>query len=209
MEKEVGKNKLKEVKSVDDIITALKGILDLSIVKRLSDSVVQHNFLKGWDTAEKKLERNFIPDKNAIDYLQNYTFANVKNMSEEIGNDLRAELQRGIMNGEGIDKLKNRVSKVFNKAEARAEMIARTEVNRAENQGSLQVMKASGQKIKKKWIAANDERTSPLCKRLHGQTVGINENFKDSKTGEEFQGPPSHVNCRSALVYEIEEEKNE
>jgi len=207
LESEVGKSKLKEIKAVDDIFKVLKGILDLSIVRRLSDQIINHNFLKGWESAEKKLDRNFLPNKDAIDYLQNYTFSNIKNMSEEIGNDLRAELQRGIINGEGIDKLKSRVTNVFNKAEVRAEAIARTEVNRAENQGTLQVMKASGQKITKKWVAAMDDRTSAICKRLHGKSVGVNESFKDTTTGQEFQGPPSHVSCRSTLTYEIGDDK--
>ena len=122
-------------------------------------------------------------------------------MTEEIKNDLRQELQRGIMAGEGITKLKARVSKVFDKGENRAEMIARTETNRAENQGKLQAFKSSGEEYVKKWLTHFDDRTSPICKRLDNQVVGIDENFKDKTSGWEGPMPPSHVNCRSTALF--------
>jgi len=111
------------------------------------------------------------------------------------------------MSGEGITKLKDRVGKVFDVGENRAEMIARTEATRSENQGKLQAFKSSGEKLVKKWNTHFDGRTSDVCKRLDGQTVGINENFKDKKTGWEGPCPPSHVNCRSSVLY-IEKEES-
>jgi len=140
-------------------------------------------------------------NKGAITFIQDYTYNNIKGMTEEIMQDLRQELERGIMAGEGVAKIKSRVSKVFDVGENRAEMIARTETNRAENHGKLQAFKSSGEKLKKQWHSHFDERTSPICKRLHGQTVGINENFKDKSSGWEGPCPPSHVNCRSSVLY--------
>ncbi|KKL28862.1 hypothetical protein LCGC14_2370890 [marine sediment metagenome] len=53
----------------------------------------------------------------------------------------------------------------------------------------------------KRWVTHHDDRTSAICKRLDGQTVGIHDNFKDNNTG--WAGPthPSHVNCRSTVIY--------
>jgi SPP1 gp7 family putative phage head morphogenesis protein len=120
-------------------------------------------------------------------------------MTEEIVNDLRAELERGIMQGEGIAKIKDRVKKVFDVGENRAEMIARTETNRAENQGKLKAFESSGVKYKKKWVATLDNRTSHICRRLNGKEVGMEENFDD----KDFTGPcpPAHVDCRSSLIF--------
>jgi len=97
------------------------------------------------------------------------------------------------------------VTKVFDVGNNRAEMIARTEVNNAENQGKLLSMKGSGLKYKKKWVSAHDARTSNICKRLDGQTVGLDENFVDKTSGWSGQAPSAHVNCRSTLIF-IEDE---
>jgi len=213
LEKEYGKDKLSEIKSIDSIAKAIKKIITFEGLKVINDAVIKHTFMKGWDNAEKQLERNFIINKGAIQYLQNYTFDNIIDLTEELKNDLRAELERGIMAGEGITNLKNRVTKVFNIGENRAEMIARTETNRAENQGKLQAFKSSDEDFVKRWIATKDDRTSPICMRLNGQTVGLNENFKDKQTGWQGPCPPAHVNCRSSVIYisakETKEQKAE
>jgi len=55
-----------------------------------------------------------------------------------------------------------------------------------------------------------DERTSAICKRMHGKYEGIsipiNQNFVDDETGQSFSHPPFHVNCRTALAGVPEEE---
>jgi len=201
IEKEMGTNKIQEIKSIEDLAKAIKSIFTFEGLKHISDLVIRKVFSKGWESAEKQLDRNFMVNKDAISYIQDYTFNNIKGMTEEIVNDLRAELERGIMNGEGIQKIKARVSKVFDVGENRAEMIARTETNRAENQGKFQAMKASGKKFKKRWVAAIDERTSEICKRLNGKEVNFEENFKDTISGWEGLVPPAHVNCRSIVIY--------
>ena len=204
IEKEIGKDKLSEVKSVEDIAKLMKGLLSFEGIKAISDKIIGFEFVTGWDSSEKQIEKNIPFNNKALEFLQDHTFDNIKGMTEEITNDLKAELERGIINGEGVVKLKNRVEKVFNVGENRAAMIARTETNRAENQGRLLAMKGSGLDFKKKWSTHEDDRTSPICKRLDGQVVDLDDNFKDSVSGWEGQSPPSHVNCRSSVVY-IEE----
>ena len=202
---EMGKNTIKEIKSVDDIAKRIKELLTFEGLKNVTNAVIKGVFMRGWESAEKQLDKNFIVNKQAIDYIQTYTFDNIKNMNEELANDLRGELQRGIMDGEGTEKLTARVKDVFEKMENRAEAIARTETTRAENQGKLQAFKESGVKMKKKWVSANDARTSEQCKRMDGQIVGMDENFSDPKTGYEGTCPPGHVNCRSTVVFLTED----
>ena len=209
IEKEVGQNKIQEIKSLEGIIKAIKSILSFAGLKTISDAVINQTFMKGWDSAERQMERNLMLNKGAVSFIQDYTFANIKGMTEEIMNDLRRELEMGIMGNEGIAKIKARVSSVFDVGENRAQMIARTETNRAENQGKLQAFKSSGVKLKKQWNTHFDDRTSPICKRLDGQTIGINENFKDKTSGWEGPCPPSHVNCRSSVLYITDEEIKE
>ncbi len=177
-----------------------------ALLKAVSDSVIKSTFMQGWDSAEKQLNRNLIVNNGALSFIQNYTFNNIKSMTEEIMTDLRQELERGIMAGEGITKIKARVSKVFDVGENRAEMIARTETNRAENQGKLQAFKSSGEDYVKKWNTHFDARTSPICKRLDGQEVGMDQNFKDKTSKWEGPAPPSHVNCRSSMIFVLKDE---
>lgn len=209
--REMEKNKLTEIKSLDDIAKAIKRLIMIPFqgLKAISDMVIKNTFVIGWNDAEKQLDRNLMVNKDAIAYIQEYTFNNIKGMTDEIMQDLRQELERGIMAGEGVVKIKDRVSKVFDVGENRAEMIARTETNRAENQGKLQAFKSSGERYRKKWSTFFDARTSPICKRLDGQTVNMDENFKDKTTGWEGPCPPAHVDCRSSVLYitKSEEEK--
>lgn len=207
IEKEIGKDKLMDIKSVDDVAKRIKDLITFQGLKIISDAVIKNTFVSGWDDAEKQLGQNLMLNKDAITFIQDYTFNNIKGMTEEITQDLRQELERGIMAGEGITKLKDRVSKVFDVGEVRAEAIARTETSRAEGRGRLQAWKASGETdYLKKWVTHFDERTSAICKRLHGQMVEINENFKDKTTGWEDQAEPAHVNCRSTVIYVHKEE---
>ena len=126
-------------------------------------------------------------------------------MSDDLSNKLRQELSRAFMNNEGINEIKKRVSSVFDSSEARAESIARTEFNRASNQGKLLAYKQAevdyGIEGKKKWISKFDHRTSEVCKRLDGQTVPLDEDFNDPAGTWKGQAPPSHVNCRSTWSF--------
>ena len=201
IEKEIGKNKLQEIKSIDGIAKAIKTILNFGGLKIVSDTIIKNTFVKGWDSAEKQLDKNLMFNNEVVQYIQDYTFNNIKGMTEEITQDVRQELERGIMAGEGVAKIKARITKVFDKGENRAEMIARTETNRAEGYGKLQAFKSSGDRYQKKWVAKIDKRTSAICKRLDGQVVGMDDNFKDKTTGWEGPTHPAHVDCRSSLIF--------
>ena len=206
LETQKSEDQLTQIKSIDDVPKIIDAIFSIFESKDISDAIIKIEFNSGWDSTEKKVEQNIPLNTRALEFLQDHTFDNIKGMTEEIANDLKAELSRGIINGEGITKLKERVEKVFNVGKNRADMIARTETNRAENNGKLLAMKASGLEYDKKWSSVADDRTSDICKRLDGQVVAIDEDFKDSKF--EGQSPPAHVDCRSTIIF-IEKEKKE
>lgn len=206
LEKEGRQKKIAKL-SVKEIIDSLSSLLIFDGIKDVSDNAIKEIFEGGWEKSEKQLNRNLEINKEAIEFLRSHAFSNIKGMTEEIANDLRRELEMGFINAESIPKLKNRIKRVFDVGEARAEMIARTETNRAENQGQLLAMKKSGEKMTKTWLAALDNRTSAICKRLDGQTVGLDKKFVDSSTKQEFEAPPAHVDCRSTLVFNFENDR--
>jgi SPP1 gp7 family putative phage head morphogenesis protein len=200
---------LLQIKGIDDIPGIIKSIFSIFTFKKVVDEVIKFQFNFGWDKSEKQIDQNVPMNNKAVEFLQDHTFENIKDMTKEVANDLKAELSRGIINGEGITKLKARVTKVFDVGKNRAEMIARTETNRAENNGKLLAMKNSGLEMKKQWLTHEDDRTSDICKRLDGQTVDLDSDFVDGKTGWSGQSPPSHVNCRSTMLFvEVEEEES-
>lgn len=91
--------------------------------------------------------------------------------------------------------------------EHRALTIARTELTRSVNAGQVEVWnEAANQglvdrgRVRRVWVAVNDEATSPICEELDGQSVGMDESFVSEETGETFDAPPAHPNCRSAVV---------
>jgi len=203
-DEQLHKIKMKDITYLPKVI---KDLFTMNELKVLSDETIKQRFMIGWESTEKQLARNIFLNSSVLTFLQSYTFGNIKDMAEEIKNDLRAELERAIINGESIPKIIDRVDKIFDVNEARAEAIARTETNRAEGNGRLHAFKASGLKgYKKKWVTYHDARTTDICKRMDGQIVGIDENFKDEKSG--FEGPcnPSHINCRSSVIYIQDEE---
>ena len=206
LESQTKKEPLIAIKGVDDIPGIIEEIFVSFGLNKVSGAVIKNEFDKGWNSSEKKLDQNINYNEGALKFLQNHVFDNIKGMTEEIANDLKAELQRGIINGESLTKLKKRVEKVFNVGDQRAEMIARTETNRALNQGKLLAMKGSGIEMQKRWLTHKDDRTSPICMRLDGQTVELDEDFKDNVSGWTGQANPSHVNCRSTILF-IEKEE--
>lgn len=194
-----------EEKDLNAIVQKIKSVLSLGALKNITNAIIRNNYLKGWDEAEKDLNINMIPDQNAIDYIQSYTFENIKGMNEDIAQRLRQTLQRGFMDGTPLDKLKAEITKAFDVGDNRAEMIARTETNRAANFGRLHGYQKSGAKGKKVYSAHIDNRTSPLCKRLNGQEQPLDKPFKDPKGEWEGMVPPAHVNCRSSWTFKLDE----
>ena len=65
----------------------------------------------------------------------------------------------GDCGGEGVAELKDRVIASANVSKKRAEVIARTEVNSAMNNGAYEQMKALDIPTIKEWIATDDSRT--------------------------------------------------
>lgn len=80
-------------------------------------------------------------------------------------------------------------------SESRAEMIARTEVARAQVRGNLETWKESGVVETVQWLLSEDHEIEDECDDNDGEIVGIGEDFP---SGDD--APPLHPNCWCALV---------
>lgn len=206
---EMGKNTIKEIKGVNELVSKLKGLLGLGALKAITQEIIKNNYMKGWDDAETDLNINITPDSNAIDYMSKYTYDNIKGMNDEIAEKLRSVMQRAFMDGTSLEQVKSEITKVFDVGNNRVTMIARTESNRAANFGRLHGYQKSGMPGTKVYSAHIDTRTSPICKRLNKQEVGLNEDFTDPKGEWTGPVPPAHVNCRSSWLFKPSDEKND
>lgn len=78
-------------------------------------------------------------------------------------------------------------------SESRADMIARTEIARADIEGTINGWEATGLVAGKEWLTAAD--CCPICDALNGVVVPLRSTFPGG-----VQGPPKHPRCRCRLL---------
>ena len=118
---------------------------------------------------------------------------------------MNAEVLQGILQGEPMDKIANRLSKVTGMNETAAIRNARTMVTGAENKGrqdSYARATADGIILQKEWISTNDSRTRHSHAVLDGAIVDQDKKFGN---GLMFPGDPSGRpeetwNCRCTVA---------
>lgn len=167
------------------------------------------------EEVEVKFDVNFRPNTQKLGFLENYAFDNIKGMSDELAEKLRKSMSEGVLSNESVSKLKKRVLDVMDVGKVRAEAIARTESNRAENTGRFDAaIEANSNGIPtKKWIdIADDHRLSHICNSIGAnygspeKAIPMEQNFKVTVGGKVISAPhpPFHVNCRSRLMIEVQ-----
>lgn len=120
-------------------------------------------------------------------------------------------ITQGIIQGESIPDIAKRMARDTASTDMKAMVrYARTAMTGAQNSGRLLAMRNStklGIKVRKIWIATDDDRTRDAHVELNGQIQDIDVPF-DSELGEiMYPGDPSASaenvwNCRCALGYE-------
>jgi HK97 family phage portal protein len=138
-------------------------------------------------------------NEEALAFSQQYPIRLAHAINEETRTGLMEAIQAGIREGEGIPKIEARLNQAYDYAEGyRAERIARTEVMRAENRGTLEAWRQQGVKSKQ-WMTFEDDRTCEICRDLDGTAIPADGDFFQS----DFAGgssPPAHPNCRCRMV---------
>lgn len=128
------------------------------------------------------------------DWIEKEGLKRSKKINETTAKKIRSTLSEGIMQGESIPNLRDRISAVYSDAKGyRATLISRTETITTVNTGSLYTMKAGGIK-RKEWLSTSDSRTRPEHVEMNGEIVGIDEEFSN---GEDV---PMSYNCRCTVL---------
>ena len=155
------------------------------------------------DTVRNLVEsdRSFLPMRN-LDVSRDIAW-NIEKMN--------AEVLQGILQGESMDKIADRLAQVIGMNLNSAISAARTMVTSAENKGrqdGFERAAAAGIILEREWIATSDGRTRDWHRELDGVTVGVDEPFENAIGKIMYPGDPSANganvwNCRCAIAAKI------
>ncbi len=194
-------------KMVEQIIkeAGITGVIYETIMQEISKY-----FYVGVDNIEKMININFDTlNPRVINYLKEYNFNLVKDMNTELANKLRSTITRNMITGDKKNMVRE-IKATFDTTLSRAKAIARTETARAYafgNYAGAMEAKKKGYNVKKYWLAVIDNRTCPICRRLHTKypkekAIAVDKEFIDEK----WRGitHPVHPNCRCDVIYFLE-----
>lgn len=124
---------------------------------------------------------------------------------------INSEVLQGILQGESIPKIANRIAKVQQMNMHAAVRTARTAVTGAENKGRMDMlgeMEAKGVVVDKMWISTHDGKTRDWHAELDRKTVGKDKPFVNSigfimYPGDPAADPANIYCCRCTLGYKI------
>ena len=141
----------------------------------------------------------------------------INEKKDYVWNEKRVQnaVTQGIIQGESIGDIGNRLTVELSADNAaKMDMFARTAMTGAQNAGRIERLKETeeaGIEVKKKWLAARDNRVRDTHAELDGQERPVNEPFEvmgdDGRMMEiDYPGdpmaPPELVyNCRCTMVY--------
>jgi hypothetical protein len=161
-------------------------------------------------TIETKQD-DFLETQWSLD-IQTYIEGEAANLvtavTDTTKNFLATETQKAIEQGLSIPNAAKEITNRFDFiSRYRSEVIARTEIVRASNYGSLWGAQSTGLDMDKVWLSARDKRTRPDHLDADGQRKKINEYFvlKDGSRLK-YPGDPSApgkqtIQCRCTQIY--------
>lgn len=146
--------------------------------------------------AELKLE-----NIKAMEWAEENAAILVKGISDETQVGIRAIVNKGVEEGWARDKLANAIIEHHSFSKDRAQMIARTETQRAFNQGNLRGYKESEVVDGKYWLEMGTGICDVCLMNAAAQAIGMDANFPSG-----HDAPPAHPNCRCRLMPHLREE---
>lgn len=153
-------------------------------------------FLAGVEGGIEALPEELRPLVNVDDFngiAMNYARQYKYTLIDRINDTTRTQSQRTVFEWmqDNTDKIALAALLALIFGDARARMIARTEVTRIYALGNAAAWQAAQGQVKRvKWVTMRDERVCPICGPRDGLVIGANDlsNY-----------PPIHQNCRCWL----------
>lgn len=141
-------------------------------------------------------------DKASLNFASSTNASTSKQLNAAL-DQLREQLKAGLLDGDPIRELRNRVLTVFEGLDRdHAELIAQTETMRAVHEGLRIAAKESGVVKGFKFLLSDD--ACPLCKKFDGKTIGLDEKFN---TEDDYDDSmlPVHPGCRCTVTEVLKE----
>ena len=117
-------------------------------------SILENSYTLGRNAGFEILKRPQVTgtaDKFTLSYIEQYNFGKIRNLTEEMKNELRDVLSRGVIENKSLETLTEEIKQIGIKplngksnAQARSASIARTELTRSRVAGKLQAFKYYG-----------------------------------------------------------------
>jgi SPP1 gp7 family putative phage head morphogenesis protein len=199
---------------ISDILQKFLGFFATNTLQQEISRLVGEKYYDGMEKAEVQFNFNATPSQHTLQFLQKYSFDNIKGLEEDTKERLRKEITQGMLNQEHPNLLKKRIRDVMDVTIERAKMISITETNRALNMGHYEAAKQSGLNLVKQWSTQNERMSRAgnkvpcsICEEMDGKIVGMDKKFKFSD-GESLLLPPRHPNCACRVLYVQKEDIN-
>ena len=125
---------------------------------------------------------------------------------------IRSALTQGILQGDSIDNIANRLKQVTNMSDSAAVRNARTMTTAAESAGRMEAYHEAeemGIELEKVWMATLDDRTRDAHIELDGVAVPIDEPFENSigkimfPADPDCDDPENVYNCRCTMITQV------
>ena len=118
---------------------------------------------------------------------------------------INSAIALGIVNGESIDEIAERVGKIANTNRISETRTAATMVTSAQNAGRMNGYRRCqkmGMTIKHRWLSATDKHTRASHMAINGQIIAIGEKFSNGLEypGDSSGNPAEVYNCRCCTV---------
>ncbi len=141
-------------------------------------------------------------DPKAIDWAANRAAALISTdsdggmLADATRNMIRATVTQGLQAHQTLAELSDALQSAYAFSEQRAELIARTEVRNAREQGAYHGAVGVGMQ-QKMWLLSNDEGVCPICEANAEQGyIPITKRFSSGD-----QAPLAHPRCRCVAAY--------
>jgi len=130
-------------------------------------------------------------NKLAVEWAENRAAELVTKISEATRDYLRADVTQAVEEGWSTKQLGQALQENFGFSEGRGDMIARTEIAKADVEGNLMVYRESGVVAGKEWIRGSEEYPCDICEGNAAEgAIPLNDAFSSGD-----KGPPGHPNC--------------
>lgn len=166
--------------------------LNRPTVRKRFDEIINEVYKKAILDAERAIKQAYAVD---VEPPLPLTEEAIK-ITQSLGDDIRASILKMLEENKlytaSIPELARAVKDFYGRQRYRAERFARTFVNTVYNNTHIETYRRSGVVQYVQFTAYLDNRTSHICRMMHGTIVEV------SKAGA-IQ-PPLHFNCRSRLI---------